>query len=375
MTDVSPIDRQRLKKLLHRMIDIYSPSGKEEELLEYLSYFLKRQGLPVVRQKVDDNRYNLVTAPAGTDIQLALVGHLDTVPAHDLDDYEYKQTGDLITGLGAADMKAGCAAMIEAYLGLWAQSQGRPAVALALVVGEEEEGDGAAELVDDYEFPWAVIGEPTDLVVCPSNYGYLEVQLTAKGVARHASLAKSGQDPVEAMLRLVLMLTRHLETKRPEVVYNIRDLWTQPARFTVPDFIEAWLDLHLPPSAPVGEIMAELEDIVTAENHNNPRSDAGLRFVTIDSGFELPEKGPVLEALKTIYERRGIAWAPAAFRSHSDANQLWEAGVRPVILGPGQLEKSHSPDESISFDQVCLAAELYLELATTFAASATGPSR
>jgi acetylornithine deacetylase len=209
--------------------------------------------------------------------------------------------------------------------------------------------------MDDYEFPWAVIGEPTDLVPCPSNYGYLEVQLTAKGVTRHASLAKRGQNPVEAMLRLVLALTRHLETQRPEVVYNIRDLWTQQARFAVPDMIEAWLDLHLPPAAQVGEFMAELEEIVTAENRKNPRAEASLRFATINSGFELPEKGPVLETLKAIYERRGLAWNPAPFRSHSDANQLWDAGVRPIILGPGQLEKAHSPDESVSLDQVALA--------------------
>jgi acetylornithine deacetylase len=362
MTDTAQIDRQRLKKLLHRLIDIYSPSGKEEEILEYLGYFLKRQGLPVTRQKVAEGRYNLVVAPPGEEIQLALVGHVDTVPAHDLDDYEYQQEGDLITGLGAADMKSGCAAMIEAYLGWWAQRQPGKAVALALVVGEEEEGDGAAELVDEYEFPWALIGEPTDLNPCPSNYGYLEVQLTAKGVRRHASLATHGQNAVETMLRLVLTLTKHLEANRPEIVYNIRDLWSAQAGFTVPELSEAWLDLHLPPSAPVGEIMTELEEIAKAENEKNPRSDAGLRFATIDSGFELPEKGPVLESLKVIYERRGLVWAPTPFRSHSDANQLWEAGVRPVILGPGRLEQAHSPDESISFDQVQLAAEIYLDL-------------
>ena len=46
------IDPLRLKKLLLRMIDIYSPSGKEEALLSYLKGYLKRRGFDVQVQPV-----------------------------------------------------------------------------------------------------------------------------------------------------------------------------------------------------------------------------------------------------------------------------------------------------------------------------------
>jgi hypothetical protein len=65
---------QRLRKLLQRMVDIYSPSGKEEEILEFLNRYLKRQGLPVLSQPVDENRYNLLVIPSEVEVQLALVG-------------------------------------------------------------------------------------------------------------------------------------------------------------------------------------------------------------------------------------------------------------------------------------------------------------
>ena len=55
-----------------------------------------------------------------------------------------------------------------------------------------------------------------------------------------------------------------------------------------------------------------------------------------------------------------MTWAPADFRSHSDANQLRAAGVKPLVLGPGQLEQAHTQDESVSFAQVRRAADLYL---------------
>ena len=64
---------------------------------------MKRHQLPVIRQFVDDSRYNLVVMPPGIDVQLVLVGHLDTVVAYDLDNYGYQETGDQIRGLGTAD--------------------------------------------------------------------------------------------------------------------------------------------------------------------------------------------------------------------------------------------------------------------------------
>jgi len=45
------------------------------------------------------------------------------------------------------------------------------------------------------------------------------------------------------------------------------------------------------------------------------------------------------------------------------ANQLWSAGVKPIVIGCGQLEKAHGPEESVAFAQVRQAAELYYRLA------------
>lgn len=355
---------QRLRRLLRRMVDIYSPSGKEEEILDFLYGYLRRQKLPVVRQPVDESRHNLVVAPQGVDVRLALIGHVDTVPAFDLDHYGYEEHGDQIRGLGAADMKGGCAALVEAFLGLWEKRGTALPVALALVVGEEEEGDGARRLVKDYRFPWAIVGEPTDLKPCLGHYGYLEIQLSTRGKRMHASLANQGRNAVEAMLRLLLTVTRFFEERHPEFVYNVRDLVSSRAGFAVPDRCEAWLDVHLPPSAPIGEVTLELDELVARERSADSSLDASLRFAMIHGGYEIPEKGAVMEALRTVYERHGLAIGDLqAFRSHSDANELWAAGVKPLLLGPGQLEKAHAPDESVSFREVCLAADIYTGLA------------
>ncbi len=353
---------QRLKKLLQRLIDIYSPSGKEEEILQYLKGYLKRNGVDVQVQPVDDRRYNLIASPQGADIRLALIGHLDTVTAYDLDHYLFVEKGDDILGLGAADMKGGCAAMIEAYLSL--QEEGKPLtpVALCLVVGEEETGDGAAQLMKQYRFPWALIGEPTDLVPCFQSYGYLEGQINTVGKRRHASLADRKQNPVEALLGGLLQFTSHLEHNRPELIYNIRDLFTPSAGFAVPEYCEAWIDIHLPPEMSIGEIVTEIEEVIGTRA--NGSADISVRFQTetIDAGYVLPEKGRMAEMLKSVYKEHALPWNTMAFRSHSDANQIFAAGAKPILLGPGQLEEAHAQDETVSFQQVVKATELYRDM-------------
>jgi len=361
MEERSHVNRHRLRSLLRDMIDIYSPSGKEAEVVSFLEATLREAGLPVVRQFVEEDRENLVVQPEDREPEVLFLGHVDTVAAFDYDQYRCEERGDEMVGLGAADMKGGCAAMVEAFTA-FSDGTGRdlPA-ALALVVGEEEVGDGTSALLGEYRFPWAIVGEPTNLSPCLSHYGYLEMELSTSGKRVHASLADPANNAIRSMLRILMGLTDHLDRSRRDLVYNIRDVSSSQAGFAVPDRCEASVDLHLPAQSPVGEIAAELEEVVAATLGEGHEVRDVLAFVTIHAGYEIPDKGWFPEVLREAYLRRGLPWSPGAFRSHSDANLLWAEGIRPVILGPGQLERAHSQDEGVSFDQVAQAAELYLD--------------
>jgi acetylornithine deacetylase len=316
--------------------------------------------LPVVRQSLDDSRCNLIVGPSEGEIRVALIGHVDTVSAYDLEEYGFHVEDRHVRGLGTADMKGGCAAMVEAYTTLWDMGI-HPPIALCLVVGEEEEGDGADRLVEDYHFPWAIIGEPTSLHPCLRHYGYLEVQLTTHGKRVHASLANTTQNPIEAMFRLMLRIAQFMERDTRGLTYNVRDLFSSPSGFAVPENCEAWLDIHVPPAAPIGEILTDLEEVVSAEDDASPGIVFAMRTATIDNGYDLPPRGLVVEVLQNVYEDRSILWKPGSFRSHSDANKLWAAGIKTILLGPGQLEMAHTPEESISLDEVIAASQIYVD--------------
>ncbi|HEY41290.1 MAG TPA: M20 family metallopeptidase [Dehalococcoidia bacterium] len=366
ITDVNP---ERLKKLLRSLVDIYSPSGKEEEILEYAEKYLKKAGLLVTRQEVDENRYNLIVFPEGREtVDVCYVGHMDTVAAYDLEDFGFSDEGDAISGLGTADMKAGCAAMIEAFTVLAERSSPFPAVGLVLLVDEEEDNKGAKSFIEgEYTAPWAIIGEPTNMTPCLGHYGYLEVMLRTQGKRAHSAMPELGQNAIEAMLKLLLLVTEYAISSPHGLVYNVRELSGFPGGFVVPDACEAWLDLHLPPNSRIDILKTELEQLISEADREIPHLDASLKFEDTYSGYLISENRPLVGKLKEAYRKLSLPWEPQEFRSHSDGNILWAAGIDPVILGPGRLEAAHTPEESVSFEQVVLAAQLYLNLALSLA--------
>ena len=354
------VQPERLKGLLKDLVDIYSPSGKEEEVARFAAEYLEKQGLTVTRQEVDENRFNLIVLPEGVDeVDVCFVGHLDTVTAYDLEDYGFYEEGDTVFGLGTTDMKAGCAAMMEAFAVLAGKRGTFPPVGLALVVGEEGDNDGAKALIREYSFQWALVGEPTNLGACLRHYGYLEVLLRTRGKRAHSSMPELGQNAIETMLRLLLQVTDYATSLPHGLVYNIRQLSGFPSGFVVPDVCEAWLDLHLPPDSRIDVLKTELEQLVEAAGQSIPGLDAYIRFEDTYSGYGISQERALIKKLKEVYGKMSLPWEPQDFRSHSDGNVLWAAGVDPIIVGPGRLEAAHTPEELVSFSQVVKAARLY----------------
>jgi acetylornithine deacetylase len=360
------IDPARLRRTFLDLLEIYSPSGKEEDIQLHLEELLSRAGFTVQRQEVAEERYNLRVTMGDSAPRLYLVGHVDTVPAWDLEDFGAREDGEIIHGLGSADMKGGCAAMVEAWLALAAAlpPAERPAVGLLLTVGEEENGDGSATFLESEQPPWVVIGEPTGLAACFAHYGYLEAGFVTSGRRSHSSLPELGHNAVESMLRVLLLLGNDplFDRARSEIVYSIREMRSSRAGFVVPDRCETWIDLHLPPDKDPIALQEAIRGLVTGADRFIPGLDLEVSFDFASAGYSLGLDNRVAARLQTIYPQLGLQLAPDAFRSHSDGNLFFAAGSKPLILGPGSLETAHTPDEHVSWSQVDAAARIYAAL-------------
>jgi acetylornithine deacetylase len=360
------VDPERLRRTLLEMVDIYSPSGKEEDVQLYLEEILRNAGLAVERQQVEEEeRYNLHAVMGQGEPLLYLVGHVDTVPAWDLEEYGPVEEWGIVRGLGTADMKGGCAAMLEAWLALATlPEEERPPVGLLLVVGEEENGDGSAAFLQSRRPPWVVIGEPTSLAPCFSHFGYLEASLVTQGRRIHSSLPELGHNAVESMLRVLLHLGKDplFDRESSQIVYSIREMSSSRAGFVVPDRCEALIDLHLPPETDPKEIRDAMEKRLSGAERFIPGLNLEISFDFASQGYQLGGDNRLGEILESIFPRLNLPLQFVPFRSHSDGNLFFEAGVKPLVLGPGSLETAHTPDEQTSLSEVEAAARIYAAL-------------
>ncbi|MGM0432410.1 MAG: M20 family metallopeptidase [Spirochaetota bacterium] len=355
-------NRQRLYSLFERMVNIYSPSGKEEELVSFLVEYLGDSDLSVVLRPVDQVRYNLeITAPRAQPDTLFL-GHVDTVPAFDIEEYELSAQDGKCYGLGTADMKGGCAALIEAFVTASEQGYLPEHAILSLVVGEEENGDGTQALLDAYRFVNALVAEPTNLQPCTSHYGYMELIFSLFGYRKHAALSELEAHAARAMLRLLLRLENRVEESNQDIVLNIRDLHSSESGFAVPDSCSAAVDLHLPPGVRVRQYADELYQFLETYLQKSSVTSYQIDMPLSTDGYTIPEEEEFVSALRSVYTQAELRWNPGAFRSHSDANLLRDAGCAPVILGPGSLAVAHTRDEYVVFDQVARSSDLYAGL-------------
>ncbi len=328
---------------------------------------LNQAGIPFYRQPLlnlesENERANLIVEMGPKPVEFLFVGHVDTVALSEEEDIVAQIEGDTLYGLGAADMKSGCAAMIEALTAIKrSQVPLKRGLRVALVVGEEETSDGAEALDEAMMAPLTVIGEPTTLLPCLNHFGYFECRLMTGGVRAHAALPEVGANAIHAMLSWMLEILNHAH-KLPypdRVAINPHEIKGGASAFVTAEECEALLDVHLPPNAdpqPVWNLIQQTRDVVD-------KSHGGCKFdfeqIFWQAGYIIEQKDERLHPLRRAFEQLNKEWKPGVFRSHSDANLLHEKGTLPVICGPGDLAMAHTRNESVSLEQVQKAAELY----------------
>lgn len=364
------IDDQRLFELLENAVAEYSPPYAEEPAMRVFADALAEADIPHIRQSVKGRAHgdapgNLIVEFGPQPPALLWAGHVDTVPVIDEEQLSPRRDGDHLFGLGAADMKSGCAAIVEALVAFTeAGVRPRRGAAVAFVVGEEEYGDGAEALIERLTAPLTVIGEPTGLVPCLDHFGYHEYRLTTRGRQVHAALPELGASAIHAMLAWVTAM--YEAASGPDyfdrIAFNPREIRGGGDLFVVAPECEAALDIHTVPGVCAEDVarLVERARAAAAADHAECGFDSHAVFAA--EGYRVAEADERIAPLRRAFERGGLIWQPGAFRSHSDGNMFHAAGAAPVICGPGKLEVAHTRDEHVSLAETALAARIYARL-------------
>jgi acetylornithine deacetylase/succinyl-diaminopimelate desuccinylase-like protein len=215
--------------LLQRLIriDTVNPPGRERGLQIELAELLADAGFECELLAAEPERPNLIARLPGHDEgpTLALLGHVDTVPA-DPEEWSRDPWGGeiaegLVWGRGALDMKGQVAAEAAACVALgrggWRPAAGR--LMLILTVDEEAGGrKGARWLCEEHpekvrsDFVVNEGGGPAIefsgrrlYTLCIGEKGVHRLELRARGRAGHASVPRLGEN---AVLKLAPLLAR-----------------------------------------------------------------------------------------------------------------------------------------------------------------------
>jgi succinyl-diaminopimelate desuccinylase len=296
--------------------------------------------------------------------RLVVAGHLDTVPP--AGNETPRIDGDLLWGVGAADMKGGLAVMLDL-----AATVTEPVVDVTWCfyaceeVGRHESGLGQLweQRPDLLAGDAAVLGEPTDGLVEAGCQGTMRVVVHLGGVRAHTARPFAGNNAIH---RLVPVLARVTEWEGRTVVLDGCQYAEQLqavaveggiAANVVPDHASLTLNYRFAPdrdrAAARGFVAALLDGLLDEQ--------VGDRWEVVDEAEGAP---PALAhpLLATLVARSGQP--PKAKVGWTDVASFWAHGVPAANFGSGDPLLAHHPDERVHRDSLTRTRDALAALLT-----------
>jgi len=340
-------------------------------IAEWIAHYLKRHGVETeVFASPDGDKRNLLAVIGPRDIPgYVLSAHMDVVPvdgqAWTTDPFKLTLKDGRAYGRGACDMKGFLACTLAMVPEMLARPLKTP-IHLAYSYDEEVGCTGVREMLAPlaHRSPRpiaAFIGEPTSMQVVIGHKGGQRVTCRVSGKAAHSSLAPRGVNAVEWGARLVARIrdmAEALETDGPrDPLYDVQHSTLHVGIFQggsspniVPHHAEISFECR---NISADHPMAYIDAIIRyAREELEPR----MKRIDPAAGFAF-ELRPELPALETAPDHPAVTLAKrlAARNDHAKVAYGTEAslfqaiaGIPSVVVGPGDIDQAHKPDEWIA---------------------------
>jgi acetylornithine deacetylase len=326
-------------------------------VIELLANWLSDLGWRVEVLPVDDHsdKADLIATLGNGPGGLVLAGHTDTVPYDEggwrHDPFKLTRHNGRLYGLGTSDMKAFLALAIEAA-GRFSPTRFREPLILVATADEESSMAGAQTLVKvgRPQARYAVIGEPTGLRPVRMHKGIMMESIRLHGHSGHSSDPALGNSALEGM-RLVL---DELVRWRAELqAAHVNPLFKVPVPTLNlghihggdnPNRICADCELHIDLRPLPGMELAELRETLS-QRVQRAIEGTGLTLTChplFDGtpAMETPATSAIVRCTEAL---TGYSATAVAFGTEGPYfNQM---GIDTVVLGPGDIDQAHQPDE------------------------------
>jgi acetylornithine deacetylase len=360
-----------IEETLAELVSIDSVSARPNvEIIKYLAARAENLGLRVKTFPYKDERnvdkVNMI-AVAGDgssgsekiEVELALVGHTDTVPfdAAWKDALRLTNRDGKLYGRGACDTKGFIAAALTAIERLDARTLRRP-LALVFTADEEVGCLGAKRLADTRALAarYSIVGEPTSLQPMRAGKGYCLAEIILRGREGHSAYPALGASAIFRAARLINRIEKISEELKaeqlaafepPYTTLNVglinggtaKNIIAGECRFTL-----EWRPLP-------GQAASHLLDLVNAaiedEKSRDADFDCSLEVIRLDSGMETATNSALVQFLQeaTAREAGTIAFG-------TEAPQMAELGAEAVVFGPGNIRVAHRTEEFVPIEDL-----------------------
>ncbi len=287
-------------------------------------------------------------------VELALVGHTDTVPF----DPSWSEALTLteregnLYGRGACDTKGFIAAALTAVQAVDLSRLRRP-LALVFTADEEVGCLGAKHLADERALHarYSIVGEPTSLQPMRAGKGYCLAEVILGGREGHSAYPALGASAIFRAARLITRVEalaeqlkgeRHEAFDPPHTTLNVGLIEGGTAKNIIAGCCRFTLEWRPVP----GQRAEHVIDLIRNEIERLRAADddftCEIKVIRTDESIETPADSALVRAME---EATGRSAGTVAFGT--EAPQMAALGAQPVIFGPGDIRVAHRTGEFV----------------------------
>lgn len=365
------------------MIQIKSvnPPGNYDKISEYVNERFREFGfesrivdVPIERSEalgVGPQRKNVIAVlpgnGSGAGRRLALIPHLDTVPAGDPSAWTYPPFDGVVAdgrlwGRGACDCKGRLASFALAMAAIQRAGIKLDGTLMLAATADEESGGelGAGYLAEEgyLDIDWAIM-EGFINVLYRGCGGALRFNLRLHGKPAHTSTPWLGVNAIEKASHAIAALEKlQAELKEepsdlPEFRYSTLNVGTINGgvkESVVPEHCEIAVDSRLMPGHAPEDILARVQDRLDTLAAEDSEFSYSLSVTDSQEPYVTdPDSEVILAVRDALSAVRGESAPVQVSRGGSDARHLIPRGIPTVAFGPGIKPDSmhHGVDEHI----------------------------
>lgn len=337
--------------LLQKLVRQPSFSGDEFETAEIISKFFDDLGIGYTRlqNNVLSHNYHFDHKKP----TILLNSHHDTVKV--VNGWSYDPHGaDIVDGkmygLGTNDAGASLVSLIATFVYFFDNKELPYNLFMAATAEEENFGpNGVRSLIDTElkDIKLGIVGEPTGMNMAIAEKGLLVIDAEAKGKAGHAA-RKEGENAIYKAIKDINIIKNYEFEKVSDVlgpnVITVTQVNGGYQHNVVPDSCKFVIDLRVNELYTLDEAFRLIDEVTDSELkarsfRNNP------------SGIDISH--PIVQ--------KGIEMGLGYYGSPTLSDQA-HMNFPTVKIGPGESERSHTPNEFIMLDEIREGIEKYIEI-------------